>query len=341
MSITLNQIAQRIGADISSVPVSLRDTVIRGINSLQGAGAGEISFLSSEKHLSDLSDTKAEVVIVQQEHADQSPVAVLVHKQPYIAYALISELFAPEKAAGVIHPSAHIAESAKIGCNVSIAENAVVGDNVVISEDASIGANVTIADNVRVGERTILHANVTVYANTQLGEDCIIHSGTVLGSDGFGFAPSDTGWIKIHQLGAVHIGKNVEIGSNCTIDRGAIDNTIIGDGVKIDNQVQIAHNCELGENTLIISQVGIAGSTKIGKNCIFAGQSGAAGHLNIVDNVVVSGRGMITKSIDKPGTYASGTSFSEASLWRKNVVRFHQLNSLFKRLSILEKKLEK
>ena len=341
MSITLSQIAETIGADLSSVPKALRETVITGINSLSQAGAGEITFLSSASHLANLETTRAEAIVVQQEHADKAPVPVLVHPQPYIAYALMSELFIAGRKDQSVHPSAVVSDSAVIGSNVYIGENAVIGDNVSIENDVQIGANTSVGENAIIGSGTILHPNISVYANTQIGENCIIHSGTVLGSDGFGFAPSDNGWIKIHQLGAVHIGNDVEIGANCCVDRGAIDNTIISDGVKIDNQVQIGHNCHLGENTLIISQVGIAGSTKIGKNCIFAGQSGAAGHLNIADNVTISARGMITRSIDKPGTYASGTSFSEASVWRKNVVRFNQLNSLFKRLTIVEKKLEK
>jgi len=216
----------------------------------------------------------------------------------------------------------------------------VIGEDAVIGEKTVINANVSIGARAKIGANGYLHPNVSIYHDVTIGSDCIVHSGAAIGSDGFGFAPSPDGYVKIYQLGTVVIGNRVEIGANTSIDRGALGDTEIHDGVKIDNLVHIAHNCVVGANTALAGQVGMAGTTKIGKGCTFGGQVGIAGHLEIVDDVHVTGKSMVTKKISEPGIYSSGTGFSDNKSWRKNAVRFNQLDELYKRLQRLEKKYE-
>ena len=341
MSISLKELAEHIGAEFDSAQCSVGDLKISGINSPRDATSSEITFISSSAHLQDLTNTRAAAVILSKDFVKHSPVPVLLHGQPYIAYALMSVLFTPAATKPSISSTAVVSESAVLGRGVNIGPNAVVGDDVSIGDKARIGPNVSIGNNCMIGQGTIIHANVSIYHGVRIGDDCILHSGSVIGSDGFGFAPSTDGWVKIHQLGTVEIGSRVEIGSNSTIDRGAIENTIIADGVKIDNLTHIAHNVKIGENTAFAAQSGIAGSTKIGKNCVFGGQSGVVGHIEIVDGVTITAKGMVTKSIKDAGVYSSGTSFSEMGRWRKNVVRFQQLDAIFKRLVKLEKEFKK
>ena len=325
---------------MSAEPVD-DDSFITGINSPDKACDTEITFVTSTSYLKDLDGCQAAAAIIHPDFADKSPVPVLVHKQPYMAYALASKLFASPGTVTGVHPTAILGEAVELGANVNIDANAVIGDGTKIGADVSIGANTVIGDRVSIGNGTIMYPNVSIYADVTIGEDCIFHSGAVVGADGFGFAPGPDGWIKIHQLGSVRIGHRVELGSNCTVDRGAIGDTVIADGVKLDNLTQVGHNCQIGENTAAAAQVGISGSCKIGKNVMLGGQAGVAGHLEIAESVTVTARGMITKSIKEPGTYSSGIPFSENRLWRKNVVRFHQLNALFKRVAKLEKESEK
>lgn len=326
---------------MQSASNSVANIVVTGINSPDKATSSEITFVSSEAYLAALDETKAVAVVIRSDAADRSPVPALVHPQPYIAYALISALFAPARQSAVIHPSAVIEDDVEIGKDVRIGANSVIGRGARIGSQVDIDANVTVGANVVLGDRTRIYPNVSIYQEVSVGMDCILHSGTVIGSDGFGFAPTPEGWIKIHQLGSVQIGNFVEIGANCAIDRGALGDTIINDGVKIDNLVHLAHNVQIGDQSAIAGQVGIAGSTKIGKHCMFAGQVGITGHVELADNITVTGQGMITRSIKTPGTYSSGTSFSDAQTWRKNSVRFKQLDAMYKRLVKLEKKIDK
>ena len=245
----------------------------------------------------------------------------------------------------MIRPDAGVHPSAVIGSNTSIHESSHIGPNVVIGIDVVIGentvieSNTVVSDRCHIGNDCYLHSNVTVYHGVRIGDNVNIHSGAVIGADGFGFAITpEKKWLKIHQLGSVLIGNNVDIGANTCIDRGALEDTVIGDGVIIDNQVQIAHNCIIGDNTAIAGCVGIAGSTIIGKNCTLAGGVGVAGHLEIVDNVHVTSMSLVTGSILKPGSWSSGTSMMETSRWRKNAVRFSHLDDLYGRLKNLERK---
>ncbi|WP_339339633.1 UDP-3-O-(3-hydroxymyristoyl)glucosamine N-acyltransferase [uncultured Oceanicoccus sp.] len=321
------------------------ELVISGLATLANAGAGQLSFLANPKYKKALATTRAEAVIVAADMEGVGPANRLISDNPYLTYAKASQLFAASSLpqtgihpSAVISPSASIDPSAYIGANVTIAEHAVIGAATVINAGCVIGNNTVL------GEACLLHANVSLYHDVSLGNRVIVHSNTVIGSDGFGFAPSPDrdqgGWVKIAQLGGVVVGDDVEIGAGCTIDRGALDDTRIGDRVILDNQIQIAHNVELGVNTAIAGCVAIAGSTKVGKNCTIAGGAAITGHLTIADSVHITAFTLVTKSIAKAGTYSSGTPMQENRIWRRNAVRFSQLDEIAKRLSDLENKVD-
>ncbi len=314
---------------------------VTGVATLAAAGPQDLCFFYDIKYLSQLAVTRAAVVILPPDFVDQCPVACLISDTPYLSYARASHFFAriPGDSPG-IHQSAVVSEDA------SLDPTAVVGPNVVIEPDAVVGANVVLGANcylghgARVGASSRLHPNVVVYHDVYIGEACVIHSQAVLGADGFGFAPGPDGWEKICQLGGVRIGNRVEIGASTTVDRGTLDHTVLGDGVIIDNLVQIAHNCRIGKNTAIAGCTGLAGSSIIGANCTLAGGVGVLGHLEICDNVHVTAMTMVTKSISVPGSYSSGTPMSATREWKRNAVRFSQLESIQKRLANIEKKRE-
>ena len=332
---TLNEIAQFLGAKL----VGDGSIVLSGIATLQQAKTGQISFLANPVYAKYLPITTASAVILDADNAKDSPVPCLVVENPYLCYARLTELFAlePKKFPG-IHPSAVVDPSASIHSTSSIGPNCSIAAGVSVAENVQLGAGCVLGEDSTIGNGCHLHANVTVYHGVSIGRRVIIHSGAVIGSDGFGFARSGSEWVKIHQIGGVQIGDDVEIGAGTTIDRGALDNTSIATGVKVDNQVQIAHNVKIGENTAIAACVGIAGSTTIGKNCTIAGAVGIIGHLDIVDNVHVTAMSLVTKSITQPGVYSSGTPIMPSKEWRKNAVRFSQLESLNSRVNELEKK---
>ena len=314
---------------------------ISAIAPLHEAGSSDISFLSNAKHVAQLSTTQAAAVIVKPEHQSQCQVNVLLADNPLLAFAQLTSLFddLPDVSTGK-HASAVIADSAKIHNSVNIAANVVIGENVEIGENSIIEANTVIADRCIIGKNCRLRANVTLYHHVRMGDNVNIHSCAVIGSDGFGNAPTGGGdkyWQKIHQLGGVSIGNHVEIGANTCIDRGALDDTIIENGVIIDNLVHIAHNCIIGENTALAACVAMAGSTYIGKRCTFGGGVCIAGHITIADDVHVAGMGMVTGSIKEAGQYASGTGLLPVKNWRKSAVRFTQLDKMNKRLTQLEK----
>ena len=314
---------------------------IIGLAPLTDAGSGHLTFLAQAKYRQALRETKASVVIVSEQFADEcSAPALLISSQPYVSYAQASRWFdpAPKPVVG-IHPSAVVAASAKIGDQVSIAANVVLGENVSIGAKSVIGAGCVIAANTSLGEYTLLHPRVVIYHAVSIGNYVVIHSGAVIGADGFGFAPSKQGWVKIHQNGGVTIGNHVEIGANTCIDRGAIANTEIADGVIIDNQVHIAHNVKIGEQTAIAACVGIAGSTVIGKRCTIAGMVGIADHLVIADDSHFTGMATVTRSIEAGGVYSSGGVIEDSRSWRRNALRFQQLEDMHQRLKKLEKQL--
>jgi len=335
MKITLAEIADTIGAELSGAQ---GDCKITGLNTLEAASSGEISFLANKSYQKQLAATAASAVILHPDMAQASPVPVLTMANPYAGFAKVSQMFnnLPSQPEG-IHPSAVVAESAQIDDKVSIAANVVIGEHVVIGRGSRIGPGSVISDNSVIGDDCILHANVTIYHDVTIGNQCILHSGSVIGADGFGFAPDQGEWVKIIQLGGVRIGNKVEVGANTTIDRGALGDTIIGNGVILDNQIMIAHNVEIGDGCAFAATSGVAGSTKSGKHCTIAGGAGIAGHLTLADGVHITAMTLVSKSITEPGAYSSGTAMMPAADWRKSATRFRQLDAMAKRLTKLEK----
>jgi UDP-3-O-[3-hydroxymyristoyl] glucosamine N-acyltransferase len=332
--ITLGELAQRLALDYSGDPA----LPLYRLAPLERAEAGCLSFIASSRRVSQLRGARAGAVILRPEWREDCPVPHLLSDNPYLAYARASQLFEalPARAPGV-HPSAVIHAQARLG------EGVCVGPCVVVEAGADIGPGVVleagciIAEGASIGARTRVFPNAVVHTGVRIGEDCRIHAGAVIGADGFGFARHAEGWERIAQLGSVRVGNRVRIGAGSTVDRGALEDTVLEDGVIIDNQVQIAHNCRIGKNTAIAGCSGIAGSTTIGENCTLAGAVGVSGHLEICDNVHLTGQARVTRSVTEPGTYASGTPLAPTREWARNAVRFTRLDELQRRLEALEK----
>jgi UDP-3-O-[3-hydroxymyristoyl] glucosamine N-acyltransferase len=334
---SLEELADKLNLTFSGEP-SRR---ITGLATLETAGPEQLAFLSNPKYQSQLALTRAAAVILHPDFVDHCPVDCLVSEAPYVTFARVSRLFdnAPRMEAGV-HATAVVSADASVDSSAAIGPHAVVEAGAVVAAEAVVGAGVYLGHDSRLGAGTRVHPNAVIYHDVQVGEQCVIHSQSVLGSDGFGFAPGPQGWEKIAQSGGVRIGNRVEIGANTTIDRGALDHTVIEDGVIIDNLVQIAHNCRIGKNTAIAGCAGLAGSTIIGANCTLAGGVGVIGHVEICDNVHVTGMTMVTKSITEPGSYSSGTPMMATRDWKRSAVRFAQLDAMHQRLTGVEKQPE-
>lgn len=309
---------------------------------LDKAVSGQLTFLSSAKYKRQLSACAATAILIKEDAIADAPstAALLVVPDPYRAYAIASREFShePKPTAGV-HPSAVVAEDVVLGEGVSVGARAVIESGCRLGAGAIIGAGCYLGEGVVIGERTRLMANVTVQYGVTLGADCRIHSGTVLGGDGFGFAPAAPGWERIAQLGSVVIGDRVDIGSNCTVDRGAIDDTRIDDDVIIDNLVQIGHNVHLGQGVAMVSQSGVAGSTEVGAGCTIGGQTGVNGHIKVLPGTHFTGQTMVTKAPAEPGVYSSGWPLQPNTEWRRTVSRLQKLDKFEDRLKQLEKKL--
>lgn len=338
MSYTLIEIAEIIGAKV--VYSSSHDGQICTVNSLStlaSAKNGQIAFLANSKYRQQLSDTQASAVIISEDCLADCHTNALVMANPYMGYALVAKLLdtTPDTAMA-IHTSAVIDATAQLGNNVSIGANAVIESGVILSDNVSIGAGCFIGKNAKIGSNTSLWSNVSIYHAVEIGQDCLIQANTVIGSDGFGYANDKGQWLKIPQLGTVIIGNRVEIGASTTIDRGALENTVIKDGVILDNQIQIAHNVIIGENTAMAACSVIAGSTVIGKNCSISGLVGINGHISIVDGCVFTGRAMVTKSITEAGVYSSGSPAILNKEWNKTNARVRKLDDMAKRLKALE-----
>ena len=332
---SLKELADIVDATIHGDP----EVLISGIATLEHAKTNDLSFFSNRKYYKFLASTQATIVILSPDDVDQCPCNAIVVDDPYLAYAKIATwLTSQEHQNTKIAPSAIIADDVKMGSNVSIGANVVIGQGSVIGDNVTIGAGCSIANEVTISDGTLIYANVSIYPRVSIGKNVIIHSGVVIGSDGFGIANEKGKWFKVPQLGTVVVGNDVEIGANTTIDRGAIEDTIIEDGVKLDNLIQIAHNVRIGENTAIAGCVGIAGSTTIGKHCAIGGGSGILGHLSIADHVHITATSLVTKTISKAGVYSSGTPLQENAQWHKNFARFKQLDSMARRITELENK---
>lgn len=334
MAATLGELAGRFGLVLHGDP----DVVIDGVGTLREAGPSELAFLANPRYRRQLADTRAGAVVLTAADAAECPVPALVAGNPYAAYARIASLLHPPPAvvAGV-HPSAVVSTGARLGPGCSIGAQCYVGPEVVLGGGVLVGPGCVLNGEISVGEGVRLVARVTLTGRVVVGRRTIIHPGAVLGADGFGFAPDRDGWVKVPQLGGVRVGDDVEIGANTTIDCGAIGDTVIEDGVKLDNQIQVAHNVTIGRGTAIAAQVGISGSTRIGAGCLLAGQVGVAGHLEIADGVIVLGGTAVTSSIREPGEYSGLLPGTAAAKWRRTVARLHRIEDMHQRLKALEK----
>jgi UDP-3-O-[3-hydroxymyristoyl] glucosamine N-acyltransferase len=312
---------------------------IEKIATLANAKATDIAFLANKKYRAQLDDTRAGAVIISEKEANLFSGNKLVVKDAYIAYAKLAQMMdtTPACASGV-HPSAVVDSTAQLGENVSIAANAVISAGVILGDNVQIGAGSFVGENTKIAQGTKVWANVSVYHDIEIGENCLFQSGAVIGSDGFGYANEAGKWIKIPQLGRVIIGNRVEIGANTTIDRGALDDTVIHDDVILDNQIQIAHNVEIGQGSAMAACSVIAGSTKMGKYCQVAGLVGINGHIEICDGVMLTGMTMVTKSITEPGAYSSGMPHTTNKEWRRNMAHFRNLSDFKERIKSLEEK---
>ncbi|MCW4149730.1 UDP-3-O-(3-hydroxymyristoyl)glucosamine N-acyltransferase [Halomonas sp. 18H] len=334
-SLTLAEIATRLGAELWGDGARC----VSGLATLRDAGPEHITFLANRAYLKDLGETRAAAVLLHPAHAGECPTTCLTLENPYLGYAELSRLFDPlaNRESPGVHASAVVAGDARLGEGVCIGPQAVVESGVTLGDGVVVGPGCVIGADTRVGAGSRLHANVTLYHGVVIGERAILHSGCVIGADGFGFAHDGGGWHKIAQLGGVVLGDDVEIGSCSSIDRGALGDTLIANDVKIDSQVQIAHNVQVGEHSALAGCVGIAGSTRVGRHCMLGGGVGLSGHLTICDGVQVTGMSLVTNSILEPGIYSSGTGAMDNAQWRRNAVRFKQLDEIARRLNRLEK----
>ncbi|MDP2133414.1 MAG: UDP-3-O-(3-hydroxymyristoyl)glucosamine N-acyltransferase [Sulfuritalea sp.] len=334
MELRLDDIVARFGGEI----VGAGATVISRIGTLEQAGPGDLAFLANPKYRHQLATTRAGAVIMAPPAVEGLAAAILT-PQPYLYYARVAQWLNPPPAATAgIHASAvvegEVAASASVGPNVWIGPGAEIGDGAII------GANCSIAADVTIGPGSRLAANVSIYAGVRLGARCLVHSGAVIGADGFGFAREADGvWVKIPQVGRVLIGDDVEIGAGTTIDRGALGDTVIGDGVKLDNQIQVGHNVRIGDHAALAGCVGIAGSAVIGARCTVGGGAVILGHLSIADDVNISAGTLVAKSIPKAGTYSGTVPFLEHGDWLRNFSRLRHLDAMTDKIRALEQRL--
>jgi len=334
MELTLAQLAEQLDVELRGEG----EIRISAVAPLQESHSGALSFLANPKYRRYLKTTKAAAVVLSEQDAADAPVPVLVSDNPYACYARAVHLLYPQGALPRgIHPAAMVDPEAQVDPTAWIDAGSIVSAGARIGPSVQIGPGCIVDNNVVIEESSHLVARVVVLAASHIGKRVILHPGAVVGSDGFGMAQTNNHWEKVPQLGSVRIGDDVDIGANTTIDRGALQDTVIEAGVKIDNQVQVGHNVFIGAHTAIAGCVGISGSARIGRYCTLAGGVGLVGHLEIVDNVHITGMSMVTRSISEPGTYSAGTPLMKNPLWRRNAVRFKQLDTLVRRVSVLEK----
>ena len=342
--LTVDEIARAVDATVDGDG----SVIICQVNTLEHAQRDQIAFLANPKYRGQLAITQAGAVVLSPDHvadahahravATRAGCALVVTAEPYLAYARIAQMLNPAVVAqpgvattAAVAAGARVAASASIGERVVVADGATIGDGVVVHPGVVIGARCS------VGARTVIHPNAVLYPGTIVGDDCVIHAGAVLGADGFGIAESAAGWVRIPQIGCVVIGNRVEVGANTTIDRGALDDTMIDDDVKLDNQIQIGHNVRIGRATAIAGCVGIAGSVRIGKNCRIGGAAMISGHIEIGDRVTIAGGTVVAKSLPEPGVYAGVYPLDTMHHWRRTAVRVRKLDELASRLEAMEK----
>jgi UDP-3-O-[3-hydroxymyristoyl] glucosamine N-acyltransferase len=318
---SLGELAVRFGLELRGRP----EVRISRVATLANAAPGALSFLANSRYRRSLSATRASAVVLASEEAQGCPVSALISSNPYLSYARIASLMHPEP--GIvpgIHPTAVVAGGARIASSAAVDALSVVEDGVELGERVQIGPGCIVQRGARVGADTRLVARVNLYPDVSIGERCVLHAGSVIGADGFGFAPDRGAWVKVPQVGGVRIGDDVEIGANTTVDRGAIDDTVIEEGAKLDNQIQVGHNVTIGAHTAIAACTGISGSTTIGKRCMIGGMVGFAGHLTIADDVVITGCSLVSASIREAGSYSSGMPTVPTRAWRRMVAHLRR-----------------
>jgi UDP-3-O-[3-hydroxymyristoyl] glucosamine N-acyltransferase len=334
MSVSLGELAVRFGCELRGNP----DTHVERVAPLANADERSIAFLANPRYRAQLAATRAGAVVLNAASADECPTAVLLCDNPYATFARIATILhpLPQLEPGV-HPSALVAASARIDPSAQLGAYAVLGPNVVVGARAFVGPHCCLEEGVQLAADVRLVARVTLCRCVQIGTRAVLQPGVVIGGDGFGFAPERGTWLKVPQLGTVCIGADVEIGANTTIDRGAIDDTVIEEGVKLDNLIQIGHNVRIGAHSALAACVGVAGSTTIGKRCMIGGHCGFAGHLTIADDVVITGYSMVSHSVTRAGVYSSGIPLEEVHAWRRLVARFKRSGLLETRVRRLER----
>ena len=337
VSYSLREIAAQLGGEV----LGDGEVAVFRMASLASAKPGDLSFLSDSRYRALLATTGASAVIVGNEARDGTSLPRIVTENPYAYFARVSSLLNPVMAAERgIHATAVIDPTASVSASASIAAHCYVGRHVRIGENVVIGAGSVIGDDVHIDDNSCLHANVTIYAGCELGKNCILSSGVVIGADGFGYAEAEGKWVKIPQVGRVMIADDVEIGANTSIDRGALDDTVIEEGVKLDNQIQIGHNCHIGAHSVIAGCVGVAGSARIGRHCRIGGAAMILGHLEIADGVTVSPGSMITRSLAKADTYTALMPFQSHDKWLKTAAHLRHLDDMWTRFAQMENELE-
>jgi len=326
---TLSELADRFGLELRG-DGNLR---IHGVGTLAGAGPGQLGFLANPRYRRELAGTAASAVVLSAADADACPVACLVAKSPYAAFARIAALFEPAAARQPgIHPSAVVAADAVVDPDAEIGPFVSIGARSRIGAGAFVGPGCVIGEDCEVGAGSELLARVTLVARVRLGQRVRIHPGAVLGAEGFGLAMEAGRWTKVPQLGGVRIGDDCEIGANTTIDRGAIEDTVLEEDVRLDNQIQVGHNVRIGAHTAMAGCTAVAGSARIGRYCLIGGAVGITGHLEICDRVTVTAMSLVTASITEPGEYSSGMAVQDSRSWRRNAARFRQLDALARKM---------
>jgi UDP-3-O-[3-hydroxymyristoyl] glucosamine N-acyltransferase len=331
----LAQIVERFGGEI----IGDAQTLVRQVATLENATADHIGFFTQGKYRKQLAGTRAGAVILRRADSGLTRLPRIVCDDPYLYFARVSSLFNPPEAVRPgVHKTAVVERGSRIPASASIGAGAYIGRAVKIGKGAVIGAGCYLGDGVEIGAATRLHARVTIHTGCRLGQRVLVHSGVVIGADGFGIALDGESWLKIPQTGGVLIGDDVEIGANTCIDRGALDDTVVEDGVKLDNLIQIGHNVRIGAHTAIAGCTGIAGSTRIGKRCLIGGAANIVGHLDIADRVIIHAAAVVTKSIRKAGTYG-GHPAEDSRSWAHHVALLRHMDSLRERLRSIEQRL--
>ncbi len=338
--ITIASLAEKLGLQFEGDG----DLQINSVSSLSSATKNDLCFIRSRKYVKSLNQSHCGAAIVPLGFNDAvENISLIYSANPDLSFVKVInllQLYKGDTFSENIHPTAIISASARLGENVIVGAKSVIGDNVSIGDNVRIGASCVIESGVKLGCNSMLYSNVTLCFDVEIGENAIFQPGVVIGGDGFGLVYDEGNWVKIPHLGTVKIADRVEIGANTTVDRGALDDTILEHGVKIDNQIQVGHNVKIGENTAIAACVGIAGSTVIGKNCQISGAVSISGHLTITDNVTITIMSVVTKDITESGTFSSGTPLMENRLWHRNNVRYKSLDKLAKSVSGIEKTLK-